>query len=100
MAQRLVNSLLIFSPTDSLAMAWPELPALLLAKLYVMLKCALRISDRIYWTGLNRLAQKYHTPRANLTAERPCILAFGLRKKLELNSNFAEKAFCKIYIKS
>ena len=54
----------------------------------------------IYWTGLNRLAQKYRTLRADLRAERPRILAFGLRKKLELNSNFAEKAFCKICIKN
>ena len=77
----------------------PELPALVLAKVYMMLKCAKRISDMIYWTGLNRLAQKYRTPRPDLTAERHCILAFGLRKKLELNSNFAEKAFCKVYIK-
>ena len=81
-------------------MARPELPALLIAKLYKMLKWAKCISDAIYWIGLNHLAQKYCTPRADLTAEPHCILAFGLQKKLKFNSNFAEKDFCKINIKN
>ena len=41
------------------------------------------------------LAQKYRAPRADLTAERPCILAFGLRKKIGIELEFCRKGFCK-----